>query len=1395
MKRILGFMALTAVTLMLMPACKDDLAGVDPGVNDGSNITLDGTAATRSWSEECYPFKLYTFQQGTAVWGGTPIINGAESFYVIADHKITTSRPWPTDGSKMRFVGVMRTGDGGASGSAHTTVSVDANGDFELLAGDGDNNDMLLSNNLTAGKNDTDKKMSFRHVMAQLVIELQADPSITGVNQVTGTIAAGKTKGMYNAFAADANTLATGGEAAYNIGLDNTLDLDTPGEETATVIHYLVPDGSLVEKLTNVEVNGVEVGDVQFVDENDDPASFELKPGVSYTLTLVLNTRGISNAILSLGAWNQETITGEAEANFSDKRINVKWDPAGADVTSLELVGTDKSVFTASVVKEDDGEGYAEGATEISMTIAKVYGYYGDTRVEMTVPEGHTDAGDRLWAFTDATIDAPAEIELQRVLIATSTQLKAIDNGSGAGLAKHHCQVSDVDMSTEPDWYPIGKKTDARFKGSYVGGGYKIHNFTNTTIPATSVYGLFGYNEGLIADVHVASGNIKGGRFSGVICARNQAGGLVRDCINEANITAFDYAVGGVIGINIEGKVIGCINKGTATIDDSAPAKYYLGGVIGWNYTASVEKCINYGTVTAKDSYVYGGVIGASHGTAADIVSECANYGTVNADYVSTVYRYGIGGVIGRNTLTTVTKCANYGNITGDRTYYIGGVVGFNGNASDGTYGGRVEECKNHGEVTVANRDNFAEGGIGGVVGYNYYGTVTKSTNHVENTGYDRIGGIVGIGRGGEVFDCHNYSKRISGRRVVAGVVGLSSDGLVYDCTNEAAIYVDLDCAGGIVGNFYITADGYYIKNCVNRGAINNLASDPSYTDETGTSGGICGNASGPVISCQNYGVVKSDGGQVGGIAGHGNGYIENCTNRAAVTGLYQVGGLVGALSQSMGSPVYVLNSKNYAKVTGTESLDPEDGWLIENCGGIGGLIGSIHEGYIKNSHNEGTVEGQWNVAGIVARVTKATIDNVTNTAAVKGNRNVGGLVGYAEDLDADEVGGTITNLIANSTNSGKISTYGGDSQGVGGIAGVIVFTDIENCENTAAVSGGMYVGGLVGHVDIDYSGESPYATVRNSTNKGTVTGSGSSEEPGSTYTGGIVGYNRGLIEDCENIAAAKVSGSGDYVGGIAGSNEGRISMNVNRADVNSKGNHTGGIAGANNLTHSLDLRGYITNHLGIIGSRNTGDVYSNGGDYVGGIAGSARSSVYASYNTGDVEGSSRVGGLVGYVNDDEVYSWDDQPEIKLVANYNTGDVTGEYEVGGLIGRLDNWTYVTDEVMFLVQACYTTGTVEGWSEDGILIGIIMSDDNNSQGIAVTNCYWGPSPGASDEVNDIYNSYGTVITVSDNFQFSGSDWPSDDDTLNWGEGNDPGNGYLWSTLGSSGSTSYPKLYWE
>lgn len=180
----------------------------------------------------------------------------------------------------------------------------------------------------------------------------------------------------------------------------------------------------------------------------------------------------------------------------------------------------------------------------------------------------------------------------------------------------------------------------------------------------------------------------------------------------------------------------------------------------------------------------------------------------------------------------------------------------------------------------------------------------------------------------------------------------------------------------------------------------------------------------------------------------------------------------------------------------------------------------------------------------------------------------------------------------------------------------------------------------------------------------------------GSSYlsnTGGIVGYNKGLISYCNNnVSITSVTSSG----GIAGINYGIISNSSNYSNVKSTSNYSSGIAGYN--------WSKITNCY------NTGTI---SGANSGGIAGNNYKDINNSYNTGMISGDDS-GGIAA------------SSSGKIYDCYNIGSIFGDYSSGGIAGSIKG--------IGSVSTCYNIGFVSGNAHGGIV--------GTSEGI-VSNSYY------------------------------------------------------------------------
>jgi trimeric autotransporter adhesin len=637
------------------------------------------------------------------------------------------------------------------------------------------------------------------------------------------------------------------------------------------------------------------------------------------------------------------------------------------------------------------------------------------------------------------------------------------------------------------------------------------------------------------------------------------------------------------------------------------------------------------------------------------------------------------------------------------------GLFGYTGSGSAisnvGLVGGSVTGANNVGSLagynTGAISDSHNDGAVngtgenvnvGGLVGDNdTQGSITNSYNSGTVIGsgtYSMVGGLAGHS-GGSITNSYNIGA-IDGtgdRSAVGGLVGENKGSITNTSHNEGEVKGTGEAVivGGLVG--YNNTDSS-IDNSCNSGNVTG-------TGVYGETGGLAGYNQGSIDNgSSNSGIVSGTGDYVGGLVGYNIGDIKNSHNDGAVSG---TGAYVGGLAGYNVAFVSIDNSYNTGKVTGSDTISGNDpnnvGGLVgynagsitnasynegEVSGGSGSNIGGLSGkndtgGAITNSYNTGTVTGTGNdiwVGGLVGG-NKGSIDNSHNTGKVTGgdsvsvdaSNNVGGLVGYnagsitnASYNESEVKGGNFSNIgglvgwnddagtISNSYNKDVGTVTGtGNNISVGGLVGVNkgAINDSYNSGDVTGEGAAIIVGGLVSWNDVT-------GTISNSSNSGTVTGSDSVSGYDPNSIGGLTGYNAGTITDASYNEGEVSGGAGSGIGGLAGYNKGSITNACyNEGEVSGgAGSGVGGLVGMNDST------GAISN------SHNSGDV--DGESDVGGLVGYNKGSVANSYNEGTVSGISNVGGLVGTNFGGSISN-----------SHNTGDVTANGSgdnVGGLVG-------------------------------------------------------------------------------------------------------------------------------
>jgi len=350
---------------------------------------------------------------------------------------------------------------------------------------------------------------------------------------------------------------------------------------------------------------------------------------------------------------------------------------------------------------------------------------------------------------------------------------------------------------------------------------------------------------------------------------------------------------------------------------------------------------------------------------------------------------------------------------------------------------------------------------VGGLVGYNYYGTIDNCYSSGNISGSDYVGGLVGKNLGlvrehyeGTIINCH-FKGNISESDHIGGLVGENLwDGMISDCYSTGSVSGTGDYVGGLVA-----CNGGEITNCYSSGSVSGKGEDV---------GGLVGHNYGTIINCHSSSSV-SGGMYIGGLVQYNGGTIINCYSTGTVVGESEIGGLVahneGTITGCY-SRVTVLSNEDCVgglvgkNLNGTVANCYTTGSVSATGAGVGGVVGENEDGIITNCYSSGSVDGSWDfVGGLAGDNFYGTITNCYSTASVTGGDCVGGLVGGNA--------GTISSCYSSASVSG--------GSGVGGLVGQNGDLDfvyptwneipgyIYNCYSTGEFTGSSNVGGLVG--------------------------------------------------------------------------------------------------------------------------------------------------------------------------------------------------------------------------------------------------------------------------------------------------------------------------------------------
>ncbi len=614
----------------------------------------------------------------------------------------------------------------------------------------------------------------------------------------------------------------------------------------------------------------------------------------------------------------------------------------------------------------------------------------------------------------------------------------------------------------------------------------------------------------------------------------------------------------------------------------------------------------------------------------------------------------------------------------------------------------------------------------------------------------------------------------VYGGSIVGSILGLGFPGPSINNTFATGFVNGTSSVGGLVGTQWITPieNSYFIGNVTGGSSIGGIVGagdlSPSGTlNYTHFIGNVTGTTS------------------VGGLVGYGPYFnVDNSYAIANITGTSNVGGLLG-----YGFTSITKNSSMIGKVVGSSYVG----------GLIGGGSGSIDNSYFKGVASSGYIVGGFvgNLVGGVTINNSYSIVNLTGT-------NSGGLVGYAQSAS----------IIDNSYVTGNVT--GTQS---GGLTGYAVSTNFSNSYSTASTSSSGAITGYASNLNFvnvywyNHSGNPSNCYPNGNTGCTAVTseeyfyspanqpmrgwdflnnkwGSVESGHPKLAWETGIGVEGSGsladpyLITHCGELQEMVHNLGANYTlasnidCGVAPFNSGSGFLPVGN-DSNNK--YTGTFNGANKTISNLYIYRSSNNRIGLFGQsdsltlRDVGltNVSIYGASYVGSFIGygEGSSGIDNSYVTGNVNGTTQVGGLVGrhwsgalvinntYFSGSIISSGDSGGLMgygtsdTIVNSYTIANVTGTSNVGGMVAyasfsRIDN--------------SYAVGNVSGGSSLGGITSYVEAMDN---------VYWNNHSGNPNDCYDGGNTGCTAIDDNEAYFYNVSNEPmvSWDFTSIWDNG--------------------------
>lgn len=514
------------------------------------------------------------------------------------------------------------------------------------------------------------------------------------------------------------------------------------------------------------------------------------------------------------------------------------------------------------------------------------------------------------------------------------------------------------------------------------------------------------------------------------------------------------------------------------------------------------------------------------------------------------------------------------GNINGSGLIGVGGFAGIHDTA-EGTV--TFSNCINNASVSGSGR-------VGGFIGDSFhFGFITKINNCVNNGNITAgsegsVGGFIGISQiDSEITGAVNTGDIIGSQNNAGGIIGWSYGQMIINKCYNTGNVSSKAYVGGIAGIISRNA-GTVIANCFNTGEISGTQSGFS------PAAGIVGRCEEAITieNSYNIGKLSSAGNQIFQIIHVKTAGIEtvnNCYYLSEEDVNVSIDGAIPRKTADLIALADVLNGTDgtaWVPSSDTEIYPypelkgmPYKGEAIEIVEELKTVLGGTYDGYYIISSAKHFKNIEENPSGkyvitkdITTAITKpisafsGELIGVNESATAEEMRTVNVDISQNGDIPTglfQRIGAVkIKNIILNGsvTNTGNTGSTGvGGFAGLAGSAGTATF---ENCINNARISGGTYVGGIMGSSNLWQF----VPVLINCKNTGEISAS-------SSTAGGMMGFGQAssVINKCVNTG--KVSSVGNNVGGIIGWSYGTLTLSESYNAGSITGNaYAGGLVG-----------------------------------------------------------------------------------------------------------------------------------------------------------------------------------------------------------------------------------------